>query len=198
MQAKDFLLGDVEPVQPPKASQGKASGAVANAAKYPSAGPASGARPKAATAAAASGASDASAGLDRPYFVARMDETGQLDYSDKEKQFIVPVDSEVRFQLDYGTKISRGARLLVSKPKRSPDGELEYTITQPLSNEEDAEDAWAGSALDSQYLEVVDADPGASSYVLEFRVLFDASGSFFVQIVYEDERPGGGVLYSPP
>jgi glycogen debranching enzyme len=29
-------------------------------------------------------------------------------------------------------------------------------------------------------------------------VLFDVSGSFFVQIVYEDERPGGGVAYSSP
>jgi hypothetical protein len=58
-----------------------------------------------------------------------MDESGRLEHTDKEKQFIVPVDSEVRFQLEYGTKLSRGARLLVNKPLRLPTGALEYTIT---------------------------------------------------------------------
>lgn len=58
-----------------------------------------------------------------------MNEKGELEYAESEKQFIIPVDSEVRFQLDYGPAISRGARLLVNKPKRLPEGELEYTIT---------------------------------------------------------------------
>jgi hypothetical protein len=59
-----------------------------------------------------------------------------LNHSDKRKQFIIPVDSEVRFQLDCGTKISRGAKLLINKPKRLPSGEVEYTITQPLENDD--------------------------------------------------------------
>jgi hypothetical protein len=77
--------------------------------------------------------------------MAQMNEHGQLDHTDKEKQFIIPVDSEVRFHLDCGTKISRGARLLVNKPRRQANGEWEYTITQPLSNEDDDEEVWAGS-----------------------------------------------------
>jgi hypothetical protein len=58
-----------------------------------------------------------------------MNEHGELDHSDKEKQFIIPVDSEVRFQLDCGTAVSRGARLLVNKPQQLTNGEWEYTIT---------------------------------------------------------------------
>jgi hypothetical protein len=39
------------------------------------------------------------------------------------------VNSEVRFQLDYGSEVSKGARLVVNKPKKLPNGSVEYTIT---------------------------------------------------------------------
>lgn len=72
------------------------------------------------------------ADLDKPYFIGKMNGDGVLDHTSEELQFIIPVDSEVRFHLDYGTKVSRGARLVVNKPKKLPNGELSYTITQPL------------------------------------------------------------------
>lgn len=137
------------------------------------------------------------ADLDKPYFIGKMNGDGVLDHTSEELQFIIPVDSEVRFHLDYGTKVSRGARLVVNKPKKLPNGELSYTITQPLvAGEATKTDQWKGSELDERYLEVIDAHPASSEYMFEFRVLFDVSGSFFVQIVYEDDK--GQVAYSPP
>ena len=76
-----------------------------------------------------------------------MNDDDILDHSSKSQMFIVPVNSEVRFHLDYGTKISKGARLVVNKPKRLPNGEIEYTITQPLKVQQIAEE-WKGSDLD--------------------------------------------------
>lgn len=60
----------------------------------------------------------------------------------------------MRFQLDCGIKISRDAKLLINKPKKKADGSVEYTMTQPILNEEplDHKD-FAGSALDTEYLE---------------------------------------------
>lgn len=200
MQAhsNDLLFGDIG--RTPSAAPSKGMGSSPATKGYPSAGPASGQRTKerAAPVKQPAGPKSLLDDPDRPYFVARMNDQGVLDHTDKEKQFIIPVDSEVRFHLDCGTGVSRGARLLVNKPKPQPNGGWEYTITQPLTNEEVDEDVWAGSELDSQYLEVVDADPEASQYYLEFRVLFDVSGSFFVQIVYEDESNSGGVTYTKP
>lgn len=103
--------------------------------------------------------------------------------------FIVPVNSEVRFALDYGTPISKGARLVVNKPKQLPSGEVEYTITQPLSTTKvDTKEDWKGSDLDKSYLEAVDAYPQSSEYMMEFRIFFEVSGSFFIQIIYEDQQ----------
>lgn len=128
----NFLFGDAEPPRQKAVGQPHKAGPTAVVGpKYPSAGPASGSRAKERSGvvrdspAAEFGSDD----LDRPYFVARMNENGELEHSETEKQFIIPVDSEVRFRLDYGVKISRGARLLVNKPKRLAKGELEYTIT---------------------------------------------------------------------
>ena len=202
MKAKDFLLGDTDTTTKVGASEAPlaSSAAQGRGASHPSAGPASGAKARATyeKASALDGFGGADEDQDRPYFVAHLNEEGILDHADKEKQFIIPGGSEVRFHLNFGTKIARGARLLVNKPKRLPNGEVEYTITQPLSDKEGATDAWAGSELDSQYLEAVDADPEASQYQLEFRVFFAESGSFFVQIAYEDVLREGEVAYSPP
>ena len=82
--------------------------------------------------------------------------------------------------MDIGTKISRNAKLLVNKPKKLVSGDVEYTITQPLSNEEQDEPAFAGSELDQDYLEMVEPHAAASEYLLEFRVQFNESGSFFI------------------
>ena len=104
---------------------------------------------------------------DWPYYVARFRESGRINHSDKRKQFIIPVDSEVRFQLDVGHKISRGAKLLINKPKRLPNGEVEYTITQPLENDDGLGDEFeqeklAGSQLDTEYLEMLEPHAGTS------------------------------------
>ena len=118
--------------------------------------------------------------LDKPYFIGKMNGDGVLDQTSEELQFIIPVNSEVRFHLDYGTKVSRGARLVVNKPKRLANGEVSYTITQPLVTGVAQTDDWKGSELDDRYLEVVDAHPASSEYMFEFRVFFDVSGSFFI------------------
>lgn len=61
-------------------------------------------------------------------------------------------------------------------------------MTQPILNEEPLDHkSFEGSALDTQYLEQVDPYPTPSQYQLEFRVLFEYSGSFFVQLAYQDE-----------
>ena len=136
----------------------------------------------------------------RPYFVAKLLENGVLEHHHKEQQFIIPIDSEVRFQVDRGTKISRQARLLINKPKRYASGQVEYTITQPLENDDDQLDAQIleGSELDADYLEMVEPDPEASEYLLEYRVHFGESGSFFVQIAYVDEIDASITRYTPP
>ena len=120
----------------------------------------------------------------RPYYIGRMNEQGYLDYGDRNTQFIIPIGSEVRFQVDSGTPISKEAVLLVNKPKRTKGGEIEYTITQPFKDNEDFSEEFNGSKLDTDYMEKVDAHPESSQYLLEFRVIFKESGSFFVQIAY--------------
>ena len=90
--------------------------------------------------------------------------------------------------MDRGAKISRNARLLVNKPKPLPGGQVEYTITRPLSDAvEDEEEYMAGADLDTEYIQMVEAHAAASEYQLEFRVHFSESGSFFVQLAYADE-----------
>lgn len=86
--------------------------------------------------------------------------------------------------------------MIVNKPKKLKSGEMQYTITQPLSSDGKIDDKWKGSDLDSQYLEVVDAFAEASEYQLEFRVYFQISGSFFIQIQFEDAS--GNVAYTSP
>ena len=112
----------------------------------------------------------------------------------------MPTGTEIRFQLDYGTKISRGARLLVNKPKKFTDGSVEYTMTQPLENADPGKEApaeFAGSALNTEYLEMVDPHPTSSKYMMEFRLTFTESGSFFIQISYEDELNRDQELFTP-
>lgn len=77
--------------------------------------------------------------LNKTYYTTRFNEQGELEGYHPEKQFIVPVNTEVRFYLDCGVKIAHNAKLLVNKPKvNSKTGKPEYTITQPLSwNDED-------------------------------------------------------------
>jgi hypothetical protein len=137
----------------------------------------------------ASGVKDAKprkSNLQRPYYIGRMNEQGHIEHGDKRNQFIIPIGSEVRFQVDSGTPISREAVLLVNKPKLLKGGAIEYTITQPFKDDEDFSDEFNGSKLDTDYMEKVDAHPESSQYLLEFRVIFKESGSFFVQIAYQD------------
>jgi hypothetical protein len=127
--------------------------------------------------------------LEQPYYVARLTDDGHIEGGDERKQFIVTMGSEVRFQLDYGTKISKEAKLLVNKPKKQADGGAEYTMTQPLTREgDDGMEEFQGSALDLQHLEMVEPHLGSSQYMMEFRMLFDESGSFFVQVAYKDDH----------
>ena len=70
--------------------------------------------------------------------------------------------------------------MLINKPKKTAQGDIEFTITQPLENEEPLEHPFPGSQLDTDYLEAVEPHPDGSVYVLEYRVHFPESGSFFV------------------
>lgn len=126
-----------------------------------------------------------------------MNEQGYLDHGARNTQFIIPIGSEVRFQVDSGTPISKEAVLLVNKPKRFKDGGIEYTITQPFKDNEDFSEEFGGSKLDTDYMEKVDAHPDSSQYLLEFRVIFKESGSFFVQIAYQDAIDPELHRYSP-
>jgi hypothetical protein len=126
-----------------------------------------------------------------------------VEHGDSRKQFIIPVGAEVRFQIDLGTAISRNAKLLVNKPKKLASGELEYTITQPLKNRVASEEeegseraAYIGSDLDQDYLEMVEPHRASSVYLLEFRVHFKESGSFFVQVAYDDELDSSLTKYT--
>jgi hypothetical protein len=74
------------------------------------------------------------------------------------------------------------------------DGRVEYTITQPLDSKEDGafEDeeetrkrTVVGSELDTEYLVCVQPDL-TSLYQHEFTVQFNESGSFFVQVAYQE------------
>jgi len=103
----------------------------------------------------------------------------------------------VRFQLDYGTKISKNAVLLVNLPQQVPDGSLLYTITQPLS-EDSSFSEFQGSSLPTDYLEVIEPHPSSSIFMLEFRVFFEVSGSFFVQIAYKDDENRGSRKHTKP
>ena len=85
---------------------------------------------------------------------------------------------------------------MVNKPKKLANGEVEYTITQPLTDQSDKQHDWSGSDLDTKYLEAVEAHPTSSEYMLEFRVNFDISGSFFVQIVYQNDS--GQATFTEP
>jgi hypothetical protein len=51
-----------------------------------------------------------------PYYTAKIDEEGQIEHDDDRKQFIVPTHTEVRFQLNAGTKISNDAVLCCNMP----------------------------------------------------------------------------------
>ena len=53
--------------------------------------------------------------------------------------------------LDCGIKIANNARLLVNQPKRNPKtGEVEYSITQPLSSDPFQKiQSYDGSELDT-------------------------------------------------
>ena len=135
--------------------------------------------------------------LTRPYYIGRMNEQGYLDNGDSRNQFIIPIGSEVRFQIDSGTPISKEAVLLVNKPKHLKSGEIEYTITQPFKDDEDFAEEFAGSKLDTDYMEKVDAHPESSQYLLEYRVIFKESGSFFIQIAYQDAIDATVHRYSP-
>ena len=141
---------------------------------------------------------------DKPYYTARILQNGELEYYDKEKQFIIPAESEVRFQLDYGTPISLEAKLLVNKPKRLVNGEVEYTIASPMNDEGSFElefakkDHMEGSLLDNEHLEVIDPYPTGSQFIHEFRVYFGESGSFFIQVAYEDQVGNEIEKYTKP
>lgn len=59
--------------------------------------------------------------------------------------------------------------MLINKPKRLQNGEVEYTITQPLENDDGLDDEFeqeklAGSQLDTDYLEMLEPHPGTSQY----------------------------------
>jgi hypothetical protein len=55
--------------------------------------------------------------------------------------------------------------LLINKPKQLAKGEVEYTMTQPLLNEETLDEAkFSGSELDTEYLEMVEPHPTPSQY----------------------------------
>ena len=122
------------------------------------------------------------------YFLARMNAQGVLYHSHNEKLFIVPIGSKVKFEMDYGTPISRNPKLLVNKPLRDKDGNLSYTITQPKSSKSESNMAKYNnhSILDTEYLETYLPCEKSSFYKIEFEVVFEESGSFFVQIEYED------------
>jgi hypothetical protein len=53
---------------------------------------------------------------DLPYYTARIDEKGMIEFDNDRKQFIVPTGTEIRFQLNYGSKISNNAKLVVNMP----------------------------------------------------------------------------------
>ena len=52
------------------------------------------------------------------YFIAKMSDQGIIDDYNSRAQFIIPINSELRIQLDSGTEISRNAKLLVNKPQK--------------------------------------------------------------------------------
>ena len=58
-----------------------------------------------------------------------MNELGNIENYSSRAQFIIPVGSELRIHIDSGTPVSRGAKILVNKPKKLANGEVEYTIT---------------------------------------------------------------------
>lgn len=123
--------------------------------------------------------------LNDTYYIARFNDKGYIEGYHKEKQFIIPVNSEVRFFLDCGSKISNQAKLLVNKPLlNTKTGELDYTITQPFSNEDSDEEKFKGSELSTTQLQGYEPDESVSQYSLVFVVPFTESGSFFVQLVY--------------
>jgi hypothetical protein len=47
-----------------------------------------------------------------------MSDQGIIDDYNSRAQFIIPINSELRIQLDSGTEISRNAKLLVNKPQK--------------------------------------------------------------------------------
>jgi hypothetical protein len=138
--------------------------------------------------------------LNRTYIMTRFDDNGELEGYHKEKQFIIPVNSEVRFFLDCGSKIATNATLLVNKPfHNSKTGELEYTITQPLKNEESDDDlTFEGSSLSTTHLESYEPDTSISVYSVVFKVPFTEAGSFFVQLAYHDPANPSGDLFTKP
>ena len=59
-----------------------------------------------------------------------------------------------------------------------------------MSNDDDEEESFAGSELDTKYLEMIEPWGDPTNYGLEYRIQFFESGSFFVQIAYEDGVTG--------
>lgn len=94
----------------------------------------------------------------------------------------------------------------MNKPKLTREGHLEYTITQPFRQledgqvenvEEERKQSMPGSALDTEYLECVEPHAASSHYQQEFRVTFTESGSFFIQIAYQDAHDPNIDHYTP-
>ena len=56
--------------------------------------------------------------------------------------------------------------------------------------------AYIGSDLDQDYLEMVEPHGASSVYLLEFRVYFKESGSFFVQVAHDDELDSSLTKYT--
>lgn len=82
------------------------------------------------------------------------------------------------------------------KPNKKT-GEVEYTITQALTLNGDQQD-FEGTQLNDTHLEMIEADRTLSKYSLTFKVQFCYSGSFFVQIVYDDPTQEEGENYTKP
>ena len=56
--------------------------------------------------------------------------------------------------------------------------------------------AYIGSDLDQDYLEMVEPHGASSVYLLEFRVHFKESGSFFIQVAHDDELDSSLTKYT--
>lgn len=84
--------------------------------------------------------------MNKVYFTTRFNDSGELEGYNKRNQFLIPVNSEVRFTIDAGIKISKNAKLLINKPQvNTKTGTTEYTITQPMTIDDDQSFTYEGS-----------------------------------------------------